>query len=50
MVEERRIFELDGKRHRLTLTELQGRLSGAPTKHVLAVWDGGLKDLEEKGD
>lgn len=30
----------------MTLTELQERLSGTPTKHVLAVWDGGRR----KGD
>ena len=41
MSEERRGFVIKGRKHLLTLTELQGRLSGAPTKHVLAVWADG---------
>jgi len=39
--EEKRYFKIKGRRHRLTLTELRTRLDGAPTKHVLAVWDEG---------
>jgi len=39
MSEERRAFHLGGETVWLTLTELQGRLNGCPTKHVLAVWE-----------
>ncbi|MBA7493292.1 hypothetical protein ES702_03850 [subsurface metagenome] len=39
MSEEGRLLVLDGEAVYLTLTELQERLSGTPTKHVLAVWD-----------
>ena len=38
-IEERRTFNLEGETVKLTLTELQARLSGCPTKHVLAVWE-----------
>jgi len=38
MPEERRAFNLEGETAELTLTELQERLNGCPTKHVLAVW------------
>ena len=41
MGEERRVFHFDGGTVRLSLTELQGRLEGCPTKHVLAVWEDG---------
>ncbi len=41
MVEEKRSFTLQGRKHQLTLTELRTRLGGTPTKHVLAVWDDG---------
>ena len=41
MKEEKRVFILQGRRHRLTLTELRTMLDGTPTKHVLAVWDEG---------
>ena len=47
MKEERRGFYLDGETVWLTLTELQGRLSGAPTKHLLAVWENGAKKEAE---
>lgn len=43
MVEERRGFYPEGETVWLTLTELQGRLSGAPTKYVMAVWENGAK-------
>lgn len=43
MVEEKRGFTFQGRKHRLTLTELRNRLDGTPTKHVLAVWDEGEK-------
>ena len=43
MEEEKRGFYLEEKIIWLTLTELQARLSGTPTKHVLAVWDKGKK-------
>ncbi len=39
MEEEKRIFKIAGERILLTLTELQGLLSGTPTKHVLARWE-----------
>ncbi|MBA7492756.1 hypothetical protein ES702_03306 [subsurface metagenome] len=39
--EEKRIFTFQGRKHRLTLTELRNRLDGTPTKHVLAVWENG---------
>ncbi len=39
MNEEKRVFTLQGRKHRLTLTELRTRLDGTPTKHVLAVWE-----------
>ena len=39
MKEEKRVFTIQGRRHRLTLTELRTRLDGTPTKHVLAVWE-----------
>lgn len=38
--EEKRRFKIHGRKHRLTLTELRTMLDGAPTKHVLAVWEG----------
>ena len=38
---EKKIFTIQGRRHRLTLSELRTRLDGTPTKHVLAVWDEG---------
>jgi len=38
MSEDRRTFNLEGETVELTLTELQARLSGCPTKHVLAIW------------
>lgn len=41
MRDEKRVFTLQGCKHRLTLTELRSRLDGTPTKHVLAVWDDG---------
>jgi len=41
MKEERRVLTLQGRKHRLTLSELRSRLSGTPTMHVLAVWDKG---------
>ena len=41
MTEERRGLIFDDEEGWLTLTELQARLSGCPTKHVMAVWDGG---------
>jgi len=41
MKEEKRVLTLQGRKHRLTLTELRSRLDGTPTKHVLAVWDKG---------
>ena len=40
-MEEKRSFTFQGRRHRLTLTELRSMLDGTPTKHVLAVWDEG---------
>ena len=39
MSEERRTFNFEGETVELTLTELQVRLSGCPTKHVLALWE-----------
>ena len=47
MKEERRGFYVNGETVLLTLTELQGRLSGAPTKYVLAVWESGAKKEAE---
>jgi len=41
MKEEKRVLTLQGRKQRLTLTELRSRLDGTPTKHVLAVWDEG---------
>ncbi|GAH76008.1 unnamed protein product [marine sediment metagenome] len=41
--EEKRYFKIQGRKHRLTLTELRSRLDGTPTKHVLAIWDDGEK-------
>lgn len=40
-MEEKRDFTIDGHKHRLSLTELRTKLDGAPTKHILAVWDDG---------
>ena len=37
-IAERRTFNLEGVKVELTLTGLQGRLNGCPTKHILAVW------------
>ncbi len=30
----------------LTLTELRTKLDGTPTKHVLAVWNGGIRTTQ----
>lgn len=46
MKEEKRVFTIQGRRHRLTLTELRTRLDGTPTKHVLAVWNGGIRTTQ----
>lgn len=46
MTEERRGFTFEGETVWLTLTELQGRisgLSGVPTKHVMATWEEGAR-------
>jgi len=42
-IEEKRI--IDGEP--LTLTELQGKLSGCSTKHVMAVWENGRRKEDE---
>ena len=41
MKEEKRLLTIQGRKHRLTLSELRSRLNGTPTMHVLAVWDEG---------
>ena len=47
MTEERRAFYFGGETVWLTLTELQGRLDGCLTKHVLGVWEHGGRQGEE---
>jgi len=46
MKKEKRVFTLQGRKHRLTLSELRSRLNGTPTKHVLAVWDEGERTTQ----
>ncbi len=45
MKEEKRCFEIKGRKLWLTLTELMSSLGGTPTKHILAVWDEGERVL-----
>lgn len=47
MKKEKRSFTLQGRKHRLTLTELRTRLDGTPTKHVLAVWNEGERITQD---
>lgn len=42
--EECRGFYFEGATVWLTFTELQGRLSGVPTKHLLTVWENGARE------
>ncbi len=46
MEEEKRVLMLQGRKLRLTLTELRTKLEGVPTKHVLAVWDNARAEAE----
>ena len=40
MKEEKRVFTIQGRKHRLTLGELVDKL-GTPYKHTIVVWERG---------